>query len=183
MNKENKSLRGMIYASLFGAGTAVGALITIPLSAIPITLQTLFLYIAAGLLGGRLGALSQFVYILLGIIGLPVFSNGQAGFGILLGKSGGYIIGFLLASFLIGKLIEVKKKPGPLWIGLSMVIGTIVIYILGVAQLSYVMKLSILKAASVGALPFIIGDLLKIIVAVIITLKVRDKIHIREEKA
>lgn len=181
MSNENKSLKGMIYASLFGAGTAVGAFIMIPLPPVPITLQTLFLYIATALLGGRLAALSQFVYLLLGIIGLPVFSGGKSGFGVLFGPTGGYLLGFVLGAFLIGILIDLKKNPRPLWMGFSMVMGTIIIYVLGVAQLSVIAKLSILKAVSVGALPFLIGDLLKIIIAVFISIRVRDRIHLREK--
>ena len=90
---ENKplSLRGMIYASLFGAVTAAGAFLIIPFPLVPITLQTLFLNLAAALLGGRLGALSQVVYILLGIIGLPVFAGGKGGIGVLFGPTGGYL--------------------------------------------------------------------------------------------
>ena len=72
----------MIYASLFGAVTAAGAYIMIPLPPVPITLQTAFLSLAAALLGGRLGALSQVVYILIGIIGLPVFAGGKAGLSV-----------------------------------------------------------------------------------------------------
>jgi len=85
----------MIYASLFGALTAMGALISIPLQPVPVTLQTLFLYLAGSLLGGGLGALSQTVYIMLGVIGLPVFSGGKAGLGVLMGPTGGYLVGFV----------------------------------------------------------------------------------------
>ena len=169
----------MIYASLFGAGTAVGAYITIPLPPVPVTLQTLFLYIAAALLGGRLGAMSQFVYVLLGIMGLPVFSGGKGGLGVLFGPTGGYIIGFILASFLIGTLIDLKKEPRVLWMGFSMIIGTLVIYTLGVIQLFLVAKLSMVKAVTVGVLPFLIGDFLKMVVAVTITFKMRGRIHSR----
>ncbi|MBW2650107.1 MAG: biotin transporter BioY, partial [Deltaproteobacteria bacterium] len=78
------STRGMTYAAMFGAMTALGAYIIIPLPLVPITLQTFVMYLAASLLGGYLGALSQIVYILLGIIGLPVFAGGKAGLGVLI---------------------------------------------------------------------------------------------------
>jgi len=81
MTPERTSLRGMVYASMFGALTAIGAYIIIPLPPVPITLQTLFLNPAGALPGGYLGALSQVVYILLGVIGLPVFAGGKAGLG------------------------------------------------------------------------------------------------------
>jgi biotin transport system substrate-specific component len=86
MNPEQISLRGMVYASLFGALTAVGAYIIIPLPPVPITMQTLFPGLAGMLLGARLGALSQVVYLFLGILGLPVFAGGKAGIGVLLDR-------------------------------------------------------------------------------------------------
>ena len=178
MKNEKLSIRGMVYASIFGAGTAVGAYILIPLPPVPITLQTLFLNLAGALLGGRLGALSQVVYVLLGIIGLPVFAGGKAGMGVLLGPTGGYLIGFIVAAYVVGKLIEIKKKPDFVWTVFSMVAGMIVIYVFGVIQLSFIAKLSINRSISVGVLPFLIGDAFKIIAAAIIALKIRDKIEI-----
>jgi biotin transport system substrate-specific component len=176
MKDEKVSVRGMVYASMFGAATAVGAYIIIPVPPVPITLQTFFLYLSAALLGGRLAALSQFIYLLLGIIGLPVFSGGKAGLGILFGPTGGYLIGFLVGAFIIGKMVELRERPGLIWIILSMVSGTIVVYLFGVIQLSLVAKLTLIKSISAGIIPFLIGDVLKIIIASAITLKVRDKI-------
>ena len=168
----------MIYASLFGAVTAAGAFLIIPFPLVPITLQTLFVSLAAALLGGRLGALSQFVYLLLGIIGLPVFHGGKAGMGVLLGPTGGYLFGFIAAAYVIGKLIEIREKPDFIWILFAMVVGTIIIYLLGVTQLSLVAKLSVYKSISAGVLPFLIGDAIKIIAAALITLKLRDRVKI-----
>ncbi|MFC1862413.1 biotin transporter BioY [Thermodesulfobacteriota bacterium] len=176
MRDEKASVRGMVYASMFGAGTAVGAYIIIPIPPVPITLQTFFLYLAAALLGGRLASLSQFVYLLLGIIGLPVFSGGKAGLGVLFGPTGGYLIGFIVGAFIIGKMIEIRERPGLLWIMISMAAGTTVVYLLGVIQLSFVAKLTVIKSLSVGVIPFLMGDLLKIIIASAVTLKVRDRI-------
>jgi len=176
---EKVSVRGMVYAAMFGAGTAAGAYIIIPMPPVPITLQTLFLNLAGALLGGRLGALSQVVYVLLGVIGLPVFAGGKAGMGVLLGPTGGYLIGFIVAAYVVGKLIEIKKNPGFIWNLFSMVAGMIVIYVFGVIQLSFIARLSINKSILVGVLPFLIGDGLKIIAAALIILKIRDKIRFR----
>lgn len=178
MNSKKASLRGMVYASMFGAMTALGAYITIPLQPVPITLQSLFLNLAGALLGGYLGALSQVIYVLLGVMGLPVFAGGKAGLGVLLGSTGGYLIGFIIGTFLIGKLIEVKEKPGFTWVLFSMIVGHIVIYGLGIIQLSVVAKLSLAKAGAVGVIPFLPGDALKIIAAAAIALKVRDRIKL-----
>jgi biotin transport system substrate-specific component len=178
MNTSKASIRGMIYASMFGAMTAIGAWIIIPLPLIPITLQTLFLSLAAALLGGYLGALSQIIYISLGIIGLPVFAGGKAGFGVLMGPTGGYLVGFILGAYIMGKLIEKKERPGFAWIAASMFIGLIVIYVLGVTQLMMVAQLSLKKALLVGVLPPLPGDIIKIAAAAFITLKIRDRIKL-----
>ncbi|MFZ7110399.1 MAG: biotin transporter BioY [Desulfatiglandales bacterium] len=176
MKKRNPSLRGMIYAAMFGAVTAVGAFIIIPLPPVPITLQTLFTALSGALLGGALGALSQVIYVLLGLIGLPVFAGGKAGLGVLFGPTGGYLIGFIAGSFVTGKLIELRKRPGLVWIAISIAVGFLVLYTLGVLQLSLVAKFGWGKAVSVGVMPFLIGDVLKIAVATFVTMRLRDRI-------
>lgn len=176
MEPQKASVRGMAYAAMFGAMTAVGAYITIPLQPVPITLQSLFANLAGALLGGYLGALSQVVYLLLGIIGLPVFAGGKAGLGVLLGPSGGYLIGFVLGTYLTGKIIELKKKPGFTLILLAVLAGNLVIYGLGTAQLALVARLSPAKAAAVGVIPFIPGDLLKMAAAAAIASRLRERL-------
>ncbi|HNQ01287.1 MAG TPA: biotin transporter BioY [Syntrophales bacterium] len=178
MTTESVSTRGMIYASLFGALTAIGALVSIPLQPVPVTLQTLFLYLAGSLLGGGLGALSQLIYIVLGVIGLPVFSGGKAGLGVFIGPTGGYLIGFVAGAFVTGTFVRLREKPGLVWIVFAMLAGTAVVYALGVLQLVLIGRLSVEKAAAVGVLPFLPGDALKIAAASVITLKVRDRIRI-----
>ena len=176
------SIRGMIYASMFGALTAAGAYMAIPLPLVPMTLQTLFLNLAAGLLGGPLGALSQIIYLILGFIGLPVFAGGKAGIGVLLGPTGGYLIGFVIAAYVIGRMVTLKKKPSFPWIALSMALGLIVIYLFGLAQLSIVADLSLNKSlvAGTGGGLYLLGDVVKVIVAAIVTLKLRDRIRIKD---
>ena len=171
------SLRGMTYASMFGALTALGAFIMIPLPPVPVTLQTLFVDLAGALLGGYLGAMSQVVYILLGVVGLPVFAGGKAGAGVLIGPTGGYLFGFVAGAFVIGKLTAMREKPGLVWLIGSMSLGIAVVYALGIAQLMVVAKLDLARAVAVGLLPPLPGDILKIVVAALICRKVRD--HIR----
>lgn len=165
---------------MFGAVTAIGAFIAVPLpfSPVPITLQTLFLFLAAALLGGRLGALSQVIYVTLGVIGLPVFAGGKAGFGVLLGPTGGYLYGFILGAFLAGWLVSRKERPGVAWIGLSLLAAVAAIYSCGVIQLSWVASLSLQKAFYVGALPFLPGDIVKMAAAALVAVKVRDKVSL-----
>ena len=166
----------MIYASVFGAVTAAGAYMMIPVPPVPITLQTFFLYLAAALLGARLGALSQVVYLLIGMIGLPVFAGGKGGMGVLLGPTGGYLLGFVAGAYVIGRLVDLKKDPGPVWFAFAMSSGTVVIYILGVVQLILIARFSMNQAITVGVFPFLIGDALKIGGAVLIAVKSKSRL-------
>jgi len=173
------SVRGMVFSAMFAALTAVGAFIAIPIGPVPITMQTLFVHLSGALLGSRLGALSQFIYVLVGVIGLPVFAGGAGGLGVLLGPTGGYLIGFIVGGgYLTGRLVEMRKKPGFLWIAISCVAGLVVIYILGVLQLSIVAGLPMTRAIAVGIVPFLIGDAIKIIAATFITIKLRGMIRL-----
>ena len=88
--------KDFITVSLFAALTAVGAFISIPLGAVPITLQLLFTLLSGILLRENLGALSQIVYISLGLIGLPIFAGGKGGIGILLSPTFGFLIGYII---------------------------------------------------------------------------------------
>ncbi|MCL0065694.1 biotin transporter BioY [Dehalococcoidia bacterium] len=173
------SVRGMVFASMFAALTAVGAFIIVPIVPVPITMQTMFVHLSGALLGSRLAALSQIIYVLVGVIGLPVFSGGTSGPGVLLGPNGGYLIGFIVGGgYLTGRLVEMRKKPGFLWIAISCVAGLVVIYILGVLQLSVVADLPMTRAIAVGVVPFLIGDALKIIAATFITTRLKGMIKV-----
>lgn len=174
--KQPITLRGMIYASMLGALTALGAYFIIPMSPVPLTIQTLFVFLSGALLGGPQAAMSQLVYLVLGLIGLPVFAGGKAGLGTLLGPTGGYLFGFVISAFIMGFIVDLKKNAEIFWMIFAMVIGLFVIYALGVLQLSFVANMSIQKAIILGAAPFILGDITKLFAAAIIANKVRDKI-------
>jgi biotin transport system substrate-specific component len=162
-----------IMVSLFVALTAIGSFMTFPLYPVPITLQTFFTYLAGAILGSRLGALSQLVYVLLSCIGLPVFAGGKAGFGVLLGPTGGYLTGFIFSAFVIGGLCEAKQNPSFAWILTSMIIGTAVIYAVGAVQLSLWMRASFAETILWSIAPFLIGDSIKTLMASLVTLKIR----------
>ncbi|MDD3364881.1 MAG: biotin transporter BioY [Syntrophomonas sp.] len=176
LSNRNNPLRRMVYAAMFGALTAIGSFIVIPLQPLPMTLQTLFTGLAGVLLGGYTGALSQIIYVILGIIGLPVFAGGKAGFGTLLGPSGGYLIGFIVGAYVIGKIIEARREAGLAWIVLALAAGNLVIYTLGTIQLSLVTHFSVLKSLLVGVVPFLLGDLLKLLAAAWLALKLRKNL-------
>lgn len=161
-------LRRMVYASMFGALTAIGSLIAIPVQPIPITLQTMFTGLSGILLGGYAGALSQIVYILLGVIGLPVFAGGRAGLGTLLGPTGGYLIGFVLAAYIIGQIMVSRRQPGFLWTIMALLIGNLIIYVFGTAWLAFSAHLDPVKALLLGVVPFLPGDAVKLMAAAVL---------------
>ena len=166
-------VKRLVYAALFAALTAASAWVTIPLPFVPITLQTFFVMLSGVVLGPYFGALSMAVYLLLGFIGLPVFANGQSGLGVLVGPTGGYMIGFILCPIVAGLIAGARKDPGPLWYGLAMLAGEAVIFAIGVAQLSLVLRLPLDRALVIGLLPFIPGDVLKLVVASFVAPKIK----------
>jgi biotin transport system substrate-specific component len=166
-------VKRLVYAALFAALTAVSAWVTIPLPFVPITLQTFFVMLSGVVLGPYFGALSMIVYLLLGLVGLPVFAGGQSGLGALVGPTGGYMIGFILCPIVAGLIMRMHKDPGIIWYGLAMLAGDTVIFILGLAQLSVVLHMPVDRAVIIGLLPFIPGDILKIIAASFVARKIK----------
>lgn len=175
-------LRTMIYASMFGALTAIGALIVIPMQPVPFTLQTFFIGVSGALLGGYAGALSQVVYVILGSIGMPVFAGGKAGLGVLFGPTGGYLIGFIIGAYVIGKLIEIRPQAGVLWTALAILIGDLVIYGCGTLQLLIVAHLIPAQAILVGVVPFVVPEVVKLLAAALLSSRLRNRLGANQEK-
>ncbi len=122
--------RDMVLVALFAALTAIGGWLSFPLpfSPVPITLQVLFVLLAGALLGPMRGALSQIIYVLIGAIGLPVFAQFSGGIGILVGPTGGYLIGFIVAAFLVGLIVEKAPFSSIVSTVLAMVVGVVAIF-------------------------------------------------------
>ncbi len=173
----NIKTKNMILVSLFTALTAAGAFIKIPIGTVPVTLQFVFTALAAILLGPRLGALSQIVYVALGLIGIPVFTEG-GGLGYIFKPSFGYLIGFIIGAYTIGYIVSKYKKPGVIKLMAACIAGTAVIYAVGVPYLYVVLKyvsgsnISPSKVLQIGALIFLPGDLLKCFLTAVIGAKV-----------
>lgn len=160
----------LILTALFTALIIVGSYIRFPLPPIPITLQTLFVLLSGFLGGSSMALFSVAIYLLLGIIGLPVFSGG-GGIGYLLGPTGGYLFGLIFAAFVAGIAGNFKakeKKPRHYLILLIVcgIMATLLIYGCGVTWLKISRSLSWRAALQAGMLPFLAGDVIKLIAAI-----------------
>ena len=140
----------------------------LPFTPVPITLQTLGVLLTGAALGSRRGPAAMFLYIAEGAIGLPVFFGGTGGIVHLLGPTGGYIWAFPVAAFVVGLLCERRLERRFLTSVLVMLPGTLVIYAIGITWLALTLHVSIAKAFVLGMLPFIPGDILKIIIAALL---------------
>jgi biotin transport system substrate-specific component len=177
--ESSNQLRMMVYASLFAALTAVGAFLAIPIGPVPIVLQNMFVFLAGLLLGGRWGLASVGVYLLAGACGLPVFAGGLGGISRFIGPTGGYLIGYLPAVFLIGTMSQ-KANPQIISDVLAMICGTLVLYACGISWLKIVTGMSPAKALALGMYPFLIGDALKIAAAAVIARALRPVLRIEK---
>ncbi|KGO33664.1 MAG: biotin transporter BioY [Desulfoprunum sp.] len=176
MPNQPLDLHRLVLASLLAALIAVGGYIVIPIGPVPIVLQNLFVLVAALLLGSRWAAASVAVYLLAGACGLPVFAGGGGGLGHLFGPRGGYLFGFLIAAWVVGRISETfRQRPVAEIIG--MVVGSLIIYAIGVPWLQMMFGLGLGKALAVGMYPFIPGDIVKIAAAYAIVKGVRPLLH------
>lgn len=168
-------LKFLILTALFAAIIGLLAQITIPLPLIPITGQTLAIGLASTILGARYGTLSVLLYIFLGIAGIPVFSAMTSGLGIVLGPTGGYIVGFIPAAFIIGLYIE-KTQLTFTNAMIANTIGMIVTLMFGTAWLKFSSDLTWIVAISSGALPFIVVGLIKATLASYLGVIIRNRL-------
>ena len=159
----------MVYVGIFAAIIAVCSWISIPFM-IPVTLQTMAVCITAGLLGAKRGTLTIIAYLLLGLVGVPVFSNFSAGVGQLMGPTGGYLIGFIFTALIVGAATDFLD--GKIWVYVvSMIAGIAVLYIFGTAWYIIIYNranasaVTVSGAISACVVPFIIPDLIKIALA------------------
>jgi biotin transport system substrate-specific component len=162
------SLHRLVFTALMAALIAIGAYIHFPLGPVPVSLQTLFVILAGFILGPVGGAVSALLYILGGVLGLPIFSGGRAGLGHLLGPTGGYIFGFVLAAAAAGLAAKARNGAMPFWRGLLWGgIGFLLIYAVGLTWLKTTLSLDWIKAMTVGFFPFLPGDAVKLVLAVL----------------
>jgi biotin transport system substrate-specific component len=177
MNSETKQLSissiltsvkesSLFWILSFSVLTAVAAQITIPVKPVPFTLQTMAVVLAGAFLGSRNGAYSQILYLLLGAAGLPVFAqipDAGIGFARLFGPTGGYLLAFPLAAFVVGYLVERNKSYLP--VVLSMFAGAILILVCGTVYLDFVFLHDLNEAIKAGAAIFSIWTVVKVFTA------------------
>jgi biotin transport system substrate-specific component len=153
--------RTIAFSGAFIGLIAVGSWISVPFVPVPITLQTLFVLLA-GTVMHRSAVIPVTLYVILGALGLPVFHNGIAGIGVLLGPTGGYLVGFIPASLAAGLAYE-HTRPALRISGLAT--ATALIYIFGIGWLVLSTGMGLLPAVIIGMLPFLPGDAVKAIAA------------------
>lgn len=145
--------------------TAVAAQLSVPLWPVPITGQTLAVLIVGSTLGALRGSLSMILYALLGILGLPVFSEASTGFGVIAGPTGGYIIGFIFAAALTGWLAQRAWDHKILGAIASFTAGTVVTFAIGLPWLAAVLGTNLDLTLQYGLYPFILGGMIKALLA------------------
>lgn len=171
-----KNIYKFCLCGFFAALTAIGAFIKIPLPLVPFTLQALACFLSGVLLGARYGFISQFIYLSVGLIGIPVFTNG-GGITYVFQPTFGYLIGFMIASFLIGFILKNKKKNFKN-ILIACILGLIVLYVIGIIYMYLISnfylgkQMSIWKVIYVGGIVSLPGDLLVCLLTSLISVKI-----------
>ncbi len=163
----------LFWIATFSVLMVFAAQVSIPVKPVPFTLQTMLVILSGAFLGARNGALSQVAYITAGTVGLPVFANFSFGFATLAGPTGGYLIAFPVAAFLVGKILENNKSF--LAITIAMILGSLTILLVGAAYLSLFFGGNFNEAFKAGVLIFSVWDVIKISAAISIYFAISKK--------
>lgn len=159
----DKAIARAFWVVTFAILTAVGAQLDIPLKPVPLTLQTFFVLLSGAFLGKRGGFISMSLYLLLGIVGLPVFAAGGFGLHSIIGPTGGYLLAFPLASFVIGYLVALNRNR--LFVVAAMAAGLCIIFAFGTIQLDFVYLHDWNESLKAGLLAFSFWDIVKLVAA------------------
>ncbi len=170
------SVRSMVFMAIFAALICVAAPFAIPLPGlVPISLGTFAIYLTGALLGGKRGVVSVAVYIMLGAVGLPVFTGFMGGFAKLLGPTGGYIVGYIPLVLITGIFADIPSKKH--WtIPVGMVLGTVVLYAFGTAWFMIMTGTPLAAALMSCVVPFLISDLIKIVLTTIVAVPLKSRV-------
>ena len=173
----NKTLSRIIGVFVFINLTSFAAFVRIPLpfTPVPITLQTLFVLLSAACLGSKLGSISQLGYILLGILGLPIFAGAGSGLFYLFGPTGGYLFGFVFSTIFVGNFIKYSKN-NLFFTFVILSLGNLILLSSGIIWLKVLLGYRLSELLFIGFIPFIPGDLLKVLIASILYLKLKPRL-------
>lgn len=174
MNNKSKIYKISIIGVMSAIICILGPL-SIPIGLVPISFTNLAIYFILYALGMKKGTISYLVYLMIGFIGIPVFSGFTGGSSKLLGPTGGYIIGFIFMALISGFFIDKYFNKWYLCF-VGMVLGTAVCYVFGTAWLSYQAHISLEAAFFAGVVPFIPGDIAKILISVLIGPQIRKRL-------
>jgi biotin transport system substrate-specific component len=156
---------GLVVAGAILIFLTAKVAVPLPGTPVPVTLQTFGVLVVGGALGFRRGGVAALLYVLLGVVGLPFFAEGKGGLSVVLGTNGGYLIGFIVAAALVGRLAELgwdRRIGGALG---ATALGTAVIYAIGVPWLAVTAHVSVGEAIKLGMLPFLALDIVKLVAA------------------
>jgi len=179
--KQRFSTRDIVHIAVFAALLCVLAQIAVPTPwGIPFTLQTLGIMLSAVILGWAKGSIAVFIYVIMGAVGLPVFAGLNGGFGVIMGPTGGFILGFVPAAMFIGLLSvnppavkKTKSYCARLVAGIT--VGLIIIYSIGTVWFMYLTNSTITAALSMATLPFLLPEIPKAVIAIIGGVKISVK--------
>ena len=153
----------LVFSGVFMVSLLAQVRIPLPFTPVPLTGQTFAVLLVGAALGAKRGAVSLTLYSVLGALGLPIFAGGAAGLAYLTGPTLGYLVGFVAATFVIGRLAERGFERSLRTSLLPFLLGTLVIYLFGAGWLAVLFGIE--KALALGVLPFLVGDLIKLILA------------------
>ena len=177
MINQRRFIQGLVFTALFAALICAGAFIAVPVGPVPMALQNFFTLLSGLVLGPFLGAAAVGLFLVAGVIGMPVFSNNGSPMGIarLMGPTGGYFAGYLLGALAAGLVLGSPKQGEKLkvWrLALAAAMGILVVYIPGLLRLKFFLD-TWPKTLAAGFYPFLIGDAIKAVVAALITPRLR----------
>ena len=182
MKKSKITTQDICSIAIMTAVTAVMAQISIPMPlGVPMTMQTFAITLAAVILGSKRGALSIFIYVLLGAIGVPVYANFSGGFQNLVGPTGGFLLSFPIMAFVIGLGMKYRKKKG--MFALFLILGTVLNYVVGVLMFCVITQSSVMAGISACVLPFIPTAIIKAVLASVLGFQIRDRLAAAEQWA
>lgn len=177
VNRNSNTLNITLIGLMAALTCIMGPLsITLPFTPVPISLTNLAVYLSLYVLGMKKGTVSYVIYLLLGLVGLPVFSAFTGGAGKLFGPTGGYLIGFVFMAIISGIFIDRWFHKWYFCV-IGMILGTAVCYLFGTVWLAYQAGMSFEAALGAGVIPFIPGDLAKIVIAVVLGTQLRIRLE------